>query len=132
MLEYDNLVYACAGCNLAKGKREVPNPCSCLLHDAVEVSEDGKIEARTPEAQRTILLLDLGSPEHTEFRSQLIGIYGLLKNCDNEQFLAWMGYPANLPDLAEKNKHCPRNTRPEGIEESCFALRTRNALPDYY
>ncbi len=132
VVEYDNLVYACAGCNLAKGKRGVPDPCSCLLHDAVEVFENGGIEARTPEARRTIRLLGLDSPEDTEFRSQWIGIYRLLKNYDYKQFLASMGFPADLPDLAKKNKLCPENTRPEGIEESCFALRARNELPDYY
>jgi HNH endonuclease len=129
--EYDNLVYACAGCNLAKGKRDVPDPCSCLLHDAVEVFEDGRIEARTPEARRTIRVLGLDSPEDTEFRCQLIGIYQL-KDDDYEKFLNWMGYPAKLPDLAAKSKRCPANTRPEGIEKSCCALRERNELPDYY
>ena len=128
-VEYDNLVYACAGCNLAKGKRGVPNPCSCLLHGAVEVFEDGRIKARTPEAQRTVRLLGLDSPEDTEFRSQWIGIYRL-KEYDYEEFLTWMGYPTDLPDLA--NKRCPENARPEGIEESCFALRARNELPDFY
>ena len=129
--EYDNLVYACAGCNITKGKRGVPNPCLCLLHEAVEVFEDGRIEARTPEAQRTIRLLCLDSPEDREFRCQLIGIYRL-KDYDYGQFLTWMGYPANLPDLAKKDKRCPANTRPEGIKESCLALRARNELPDYY
>ena len=109
----------------------MPNPCLCLLHDAVEVFEDGRIEARTPDAQRTIRRLGLDSPEDTEFRSQLIGIYRL-KGYDYQQFLTWMGYPADLPDLAEKDKRCPENTRREGIEKSRFALRARNELPDYY
>jgi len=131
VVEYDNLVYACAACNLAKGKRDVPDPCSCLLHDAVEVYEDGRIEARTSDAQRTIRRLGLDGPEDAEFRSQLIGIYRL-KDYDYERFLTWMGYPTDLPDLAQKDKRCPGNTRPEGIEKSCFALRSRNELPDYY
>ena len=129
VVEYDNLVYACASCNFAKGKRDVPSPCSCLLHEAVEVFEDGRIEGRTPEAQQTIRVLGLDSPEDKEYRSQLIGIYRL-KDYGYEQFLTWMGYPTDLPDLAKKNERS--NTRPEGIEESCLALRTRNELPDYY
>ena len=130
VLEYGNLVYACTGCNLAKGKRGVPNPCSCLLHDAVEVFEDGQIKARTPDARRTVLVLGLDSRDYTEFRCQWIGIYRLLKNDDYEQFLTWMGYPTNLPDLASKS--CPANTRPGGIEQSCLARRARNELPDFY
>lgn len=131
VVDYDNLLYACAACNFAKGKRDIPNPCSCLLHEAVEVFEDGRIEARTPDAQRTIRVLGLDNSEDTEFRSQVIGIYRL-KDVDYEKFLAWMGYPANLVDLAKKNKRCKENSRPEGIKESCFARRARNELPDYY
>lgn len=126
---YENLLYSCAGCNLAKGKRSVPDPCVCMLHNSVEVFENGEINAKTKEALRTIRILGLDSREDVEFRGQLIGIYRL-KECDFEKFLNWMGYPTELPDLSTKN--CPTNSRPDGIHESAHALRERGQLPDYY
>jgi len=131
ILKYENLLYACSTCNTSKGKRSVPNPCECMLDDAVEVYEDGTITPRTSEAERTIILLGLDSPEDVEYRSQIIGIYQLRKT-NYALFFKWMGYPDNLPNLETKNKFCPENSRPEGIRESCYALRERGELPDYY
>ena len=103
-----NLVYSCVACNLAKGRRPVPNPCECLLAGNVEVNELGAIKGLTKEAKRTIRILGLDSPEDTEFRYQLIGIYQL-READYQLFLQWMGYPDNLPDLSKKR--CS-NSRP--------------------
>src|SRR5436189_4195959 len=44
---YDNLLYACARCNGAKGVRRLPDPCQVLSAGQVEVHEDGTIEGRT-------------------------------------------------------------------------------------
>ncbi len=108
VVDYDNLVYSCVACNLAKGRRPVPNPCECLLAGNVEVNELGAIKGLTKEAKRTIRILGLDSPEDTEFRYQLIGIYQL-READYQLFLQWMGYPDNLPDLSKKR--CS-NSRP--------------------
>lgn len=130
MLDYDNLIYSCHTCNLAKGRRQVPNPCNCMLAETVEVFEDGRISANTPEATRIIRVLGLDSPEHTEFRMNLIGIISLAKDHDPELFVSLMGYPETLPDLSQMRPLS--NTRPEGIEQSCHARRQRNELPDIY
>lgn len=126
---YENLLYSCAGCNLAKGNKSVANPCECMLHNAVEVFENGTIEAKTIEALRTIKVLGLDSPEDVEFRSQIIGIYKL-GNENPKVFLEWMGFPTDLPDLT--TKRCLSNTRPNGIFESAHARRLRQELPEYY
>src|ERR1700730_19398778 len=38
---YDNLLYACAACNLAKGAALLPDPVKVLLDGAVRVHDDG-------------------------------------------------------------------------------------------
>jgi len=48
--DYDNLLYACAACTLAKGDAEVPDPCACLLDGQVTVDEHGRIHGQTPDA----------------------------------------------------------------------------------
>lgn len=126
---YENLIYSCSGCNLAKGKKSVPNPCECMLHESAEVLENGEIEAKTKDALRTIKILGLDSSDYVEFRSQLIGIYRL-REIDFKKFLEWMGYPTDLPDLT--SKRCPTNSRPDGIHKSALARRNRRELPDFY
>jgi len=127
--EYENLLYTCAKCNFAKGNRAMPNPTTCLLQSSVNIYEDGSIEGLTSDAKRTILVLHLDSPEDVEFRSQLIGIHQL-KERDFPKFLQWMGFPTDLPDLSTKN--CPQNSRPQGLDKSCFARLQRGELPEYY
>lgn len=129
IVDFGNLIYSCAGCNLAKGKKKLPNPCTWLISSAVKVYEDGTIEATSIEAKRIIRKLGLDSPEDIEYRSQLIGIYHL-KEYDYPKFLAWMEYPKNLPDLSRKRP--PNNSRTESINQSFFARRQRGELPEYY
>jgi hypothetical protein len=100
-----------------------------MLHNAVEVCEDGRIIPKTVDARRTIRVLGLDSPEDVEFRSQLIGIYRL-KEYDYDVFLQWMGFPEDLPDLSRKAP--PSNTRPEGVKNSCHARRAQGQLPEFY
>src|SRR5258707_737896 len=76
-LEYENLLYACATCNSAKGDRAVPDPLALLNGPAVRVAEDGRVHTENPEAARLIELLGLDSPESTEFRMLWIGIIAL-------------------------------------------------------
>ena len=46
--QYDNLLYACSACNLAKGVQSVPDPTQTLVGAAVVVHDDGRIEGHTP------------------------------------------------------------------------------------
>ncbi len=128
---YDNLLYACAACNLAKGGRVVPDPLAVLLEPAVRVGEDGIIHADTPEAAKLIELLGLDRGRLNEFRELWIGIVRLAERADPALFRRLMGYPDDLPDLAALNPP-GGNARPEGIRESCLVRRTAGTLPAVY
>src|SRR5688572_8607868 len=115
-LDYDNLLYACAACNTAKGHAEVPDPCNCMLDDQVIVDEDGSIHGITPDARRVIGKLGLDSPDYREFRMLFIGIVRLVAQHDPSRFRMLMKYPDDLPDLASLQP--PQNTCPQGVGES--------------
>ncbi len=130
VVEYDNLLYSCASCNLGKGNRELSDPCTCMLRESVSIFDDGRIEGRTTEAQRVIEVLGLNGSDYVEYRSNWIGIYSMLMRDDYSRFLRLMGYPLDLPDL--RRKQCPENSRPEGLDKCCFVRRENGELPDYY
>jgi len=129
-LDYDNLLYACAACNTAKGNAEVPDPCHCMLDGQVILGEDGSIHGITPAARRVIGKLGLDSPDYREFRMLFIGIVQLAAEYDPSRFRMLMKYPDNLPDLA--SLQAPQNTRPQGVHESFRARRDRGELPETY
>lgn len=67
-VDYDNLLNSCHTCNLRKGGRNVPDPCTCLTAGQVRVSPDGALDARSDDAKRIILILGLNSEEYKQFR----------------------------------------------------------------
>ena len=129
-LDYDNLLYACASCNTAKGDAEVPDPCTCLLENRVVVSADGSISGTTREARRIIAKLGLDSPDYREFRMLFIGIVQLAAEHDVNCFRMLMKYPDDLPDLAALQP--PQNSRPQGIHDSFHAQREKGVLSITY
>ncbi len=74
---YDNLLYTCVACNLAKGATLIPDPTQVFVEGAVQVHEDGRIEGTTRAARRLIRLLGLDGREETEARLLWIGIVAL-------------------------------------------------------
>jgi hypothetical protein len=124
---YDNLLYACAACNAAKGSQLIPDPCQVLIAAGVNVGEDGRIIGRTPQARLLIRKLGLDDPEYTEFRLLWIGIIGLAERYDSALHRKLMGYSDDLPDLARRRPP-GGNTRPQGVQESYFARRARGRL----
>lgn len=126
-LDYDNLLYACASCNSAKGQASTPDPCECMLDGDVIVREDGSIEARTAPARKLIRVLGLDAPDYREYRNLWIGI---VQMANPELFTELLKYPDELPDLAALR---PRsNSRPEGVANSHRARRDRHELPETY
>lgn len=128
--DYDNLLYSCATCNTAKADQDVPDPCRHMLSANLVLSEDGHMRGLTREASEVIEKLGLDSEEYREFRCLWIGIVQLAKKHDPDLYQNLMRYPAKLPNL--KRLHPPNNSRPEGLERSCFELRKKGKLTITY
>jgi hypothetical protein len=129
--DYDNLVYACTTCNLAKQALEIPDPLTVLTSASVLVSEDGRLHTETAEAACLIEILGLDSEDAVEFRMTWIGIVALLGNCDPDLYRKLMGFPTDLPDL-QQLRPPGGNIRPGGISASFHAKRQRGELPETY
>jgi hypothetical protein len=129
--EYDNLVYACVSCNLTKAQRHVPHPTHVLLQESVVVHEDGRIEARTKEAGKLIDKLLLNSEDCRAFRRRWISIIRLAQKHAPDLHRELLGYPEDLPDLS-RLRPPGGNDRPQGIEQSHYAHRSRGELPETY
>ncbi len=129
--DYENLLYACATCNTAKGDRVIPDPLAVLVGSTVRVEEDGTIHTDNPEAARLIELLGLASPQSTEFRMLWIGIVSLATRYEPDLYRRLMSYPDDLPDLHALQPP-GGNTRPDGVGQSAQVRRERGELPAVY
>ncbi len=130
-LAYDNLVFACAGCNAKKGDQRVPDPLAAFTSETVRVLATGEIMGSTPESQRLIRDLDLNRKQLKDFRRLVIDVARLSQHHDPDLYRRLMGFPDDLPDLSALRPP-GGNTRPEGIAESHSARRRRGELPDTY
>jgi hypothetical protein len=131
-LDYDNLVYTCPWCNLAKSGVPVPNPSDVAYGSALMVSADGAIQAKNDLGLVLIAGLRLDHPRLTDQRRLLLGIVRLAEEKNTlPVILKLLGYPADLPEL--KRKRPPAgNTRPAGIFHSAAERRRRGELPWIY
>jgi hypothetical protein len=129
--DYDNLLHACATCNLAKGNRVLPDPLTVLTSATVRVAEDGTIHTDDPEAAQLIEMLGLDSEESTEFRLLWIGIVALAARHDTALYERLLSLPDDLRDLG-RLRPPGGNTRPKGVDTSYFRLRERGQLPATY
>jgi hypothetical protein len=124
---YNNLVYSCVPCNLAKGKRRVSDPTTVLTRRNVNVRSNGTMVGRTKNAKKIISVLGLDSTEMTTFRDTVIETVALAKNASPSTYQKLMGFPAELPNL----KRCkPKsNRRPRSYLKSWYELRKAGKLP---
>jgi hypothetical protein len=134
VVDYDNLVYACARCNSNKRDQHLLNPCEDAMSEHIQASKDGDIEAFTSEGLDFVQILDLNDPSVVEFRHRLIKTLEILVAADalnaREQVKLWLGFPVDLPDLARLR---PKgNSRPDGIAKSFHFLRAKGMLPETY
>jgi hypothetical protein len=128
---YDNLLYACAACNLGKGARILPDPTQAFLNGAMHVLVNGRIQGTTPDARRIIRVLGLDDPEEAEARLLWQGIIALAERYDPPLYQRLMGYPDDLPNLARLRPPAG-NTRPAGIQASYDACGKAGCLPLTY
>jgi len=132
--EYANLLYACPACNTKKTDTILPDPCRMPLADCLQIYEDGRIEAKnkSPYGQAIIDELALDDPRTIARRRLMIGTLRTLAKHDWPTFVKWMGYPKNLPNLESKENRSVLNDKPEGVQQSYFARKQRNELPEIY
>lgn len=128
---YDNLLYACAACNAAKGSSLLPDPTQVFTADSVSVDDDGQIVGMTEESRRLVRLLGLDGSEETEARMLWIGIVALAERYDPALCQRLLGFPEDLPDLS-RFRPPGGNTRPTGVQESYYAQRREGTLPAIY
>jgi hypothetical protein len=129
--DYDNLLYVCARCNLAKRDRDVPDPTIHLTAREVYVHPDGRLEGLTVAAKSLIGKLDLDSPQARQWRLIWMRNVELARDFDREQYERLLGFPDDLPDLSALRPP-GGNTRPVGVQNSHFARRQQNQLQATY
>lgn len=127
---YDNLVLACQCCNRIKSNHRVPDPCKVAYGKCLRVESDGAITALNNLGHRLVRDLRLDHPRYRQYRYQRLRDLRALALCDPEGYELAMGFPIDLPNL--RTLQVKSNSRPEGIEESCLAKRTRGELPKVY
>ena len=128
---YDNLLYACASCNQAKGQAILPDPLKVFVDGKVRVNDDGRIEGATRDARLLVRMLGLDGRAETEARLLWIGIVALAERCDRDLYQRLMRFPDELPDLTRLRPPAG-NDRPDGVA-SCFHVQRRaGALPAIY
>lgn len=129
---YDNLLYGCAVCNLAKSDRVVPDPLATFTAGQVLVHDDGAIEGLTAEADRLIRMLDLDDEEHRRWRRIWIRIIELAHAYDPALYRQLMGYRDDLPDLSRLRppggNTRPRRTPPKPLRQTPARRPARSLL----
>jgi hypothetical protein len=129
--QYDNLVYACARCNLTKSAQRVPDPSTTLTRQDLRVQPDGSLEAYSDDAQSLILKMDLNSPRMIAWRLVWMRVIELAEARDVVLYRRLMGFPVDLPNLA-RLRPPSGNSRPAGVANSHFAKAARGDLPAIY
>src|SRR3954468_20735620 len=112
------------------------SPCPTAgMREHPEVSAGGDIRGLTPAGEDFIRICRLDRPNLVAFRRLILDVLRLLGRKQDrhaaELRRRYLGYPANLPDLSALNPP-GGNARPQGIEQSAFALWKRGELPQVY
>jgi hypothetical protein len=127
-LDYENLIYTCPWCNLAKAGVAVPDPTQLAYGTALRVKEDGVIEATNALGQVLLEGLKLDHPDLTKQRRLVLRVVRLAEEKNNLALLqSLLGYPQDLPNLRAKRPP-GGNIRPDGIAASCYEKRRRGEL----
>lgn len=127
---YENLVYACTRCNIARGMKPIPDPCLAPFELAVQM--DGSvISACGATGEKTIDVCNLNEPTLVAFRKHVIeSINDAREFGRTERLDYWLGYPLNMPNLTRKTKCVNKMT---GSAETCyFMLHEQGKLHRHY
>ena len=131
--DYNNLVYACCGCNSAKQDLDAPlNPCEAALGSHVEVRSDGRAYSLTASGERLIEVCLLNRPALVEARQTILSLWTLLNSRATPQAEdlkhRLFGFPSDLPDLSQLLPPAG-NAKPSGCDSSFHQRRQRGQLP---
>lgn len=129
-LEYENLLYTCHTCNVIKRDQAVSDPCKIAFGHCLKVHEDGTIDALNENGEALIEQLRLNSAKQIGHRRLIIDTLRSLILHDRQTYIQWMRYPDNLPDLTRLRP--PGNSKPDGVNDSCYARRMRGELLEVY
>jgi hypothetical protein len=130
--EYDNLTYTCPWCNQSKAGVPVPNPTDVAYGMALQVTENGVVEAKNSLGAILIDGLRLNHAEITHQRRLVIRVVRLAEEKNNAAVVfRLLGYPDDLPNLRAKRPP-GGNRRPEGVRDSCLERRRRGELALIY
>jgi hypothetical protein len=86
--------------------------------------------ALNDEGHLIVETLRLDNEDYTHFRRLILGIIRSLAKHDRATLIMWMSYPDNLPDLSKLRPS--NNSKPEGVNNSYYARRSREDLPETY
>ena len=129
--EYENLLYACGTCNLAKSAvLNVPDPCEIAFADCLRIENDGTVAALNEHGERLIDVLRLNGVKDVDSRARWIRTLTALQDSRPDLFADYMAFPDDLTDL--RRSVPPTNTKPESVEDCDFAIRERGELPATY
>lgn len=128
--DYGNLLYLCNRCNSAKRACGAIDPCVVVLREHLQINGDGTLTAKSKEGWLIINTFNLDYSSVVDYRRRKIERLNRIE----EQGDAWaiheeLAYPEDLPDLSERR--C-KNTRPDGIERSYYALKAKGELEPTY
>lgn len=85
---YENLLYACARCNSAKGAHEgFPDPSITAYGLLFEVGQDGVVTGHDVIARWVVDILGLNSAAHCGIRKQALLIVAKKRQCPNDEFV---------------------------------------------
>lgn len=130
--DYNNLVLTCQWCNNRKLADSVPDPVAVAYGNCLRIDDStGEVRSLDKDGEILIRVLKLNSLEHIRTRLSTLLQLKIMARCAPNEWKRMMGFPEDLPNLRRKNPP-DGNSRPEGLDESCYEQRQRNELPEVY
>jgi hypothetical protein len=94
------------------------------------VQSNGTIKALNHDGDLIVETLRLDNEDYTKFRCLILGIIRSLAKHDRATMMMLLSYPDDLPDLSKLRPLS--NSKPQGVNNSCYARRSREELPETY
>ncbi len=130
--DYDNLVLSCQWCNNQKLADQIPDPITTPYGNSLAVDrKTGVVHPLNDDGKILIRILKLNHPKQVQLRWDTLKTLEIIALAEPDHWKKLMGFPSELPNLSQKRPP-EGNTRPEGIDESCYERRKRAVLPEIF